>query len=287
MKQSHVESHGAEVVDSLDKRAVLGMRGNVRRKLVFLLLRRSLVPSLVRRVVQRNQTTILVYHAPSPSALGRHLSRLARLYNVISLRDFVSAHQKHSLDLLPKHPLVITLDDGHRSNFRLLPVFSKWKVPVTIFVSRSQTKPYDSPRLSCGQIDDLRHVADIQSHTVNHVNLPESTAEVARKEVLEARQHLRDHHGIDVYAFAYPDGAYSDRDIAVLHACGYVCAVTTEPGFNSASSDLLRLKRIVIPDDAGVDELVVKASGVWGAMRRAVKGPIRGYRSVPELARDD
>jgi peptidoglycan/xylan/chitin deacetylase (PgdA/CDA1 family) len=235
------------------------------------------MPLLARRVFQRRRTTILMYHAPSPAVLHRHLSKIVRLYNVVSLRDFVAAHQKLSPQLLPPHPLVITLDDGHRSNIDLLHVLSKWKVPVTIFASQSHMKPFDSPRLSCEQIDELLPVADIQSHTVNHVNLPESTADVARKEIVEDREHLQQHHAIAVYAFAYPDGAYSERDIALLRESGYTCALTTEPGSNSASSDLFRLKRIGIPDDADVDELVVKASGIWAVLRGAVTGPIRGH----------
>jgi peptidoglycan/xylan/chitin deacetylase (PgdA/CDA1 family) len=281
MREWRSEPGAAAVVGSLDKRAVLGMHGNLRRRILFLFLRMTLVPLLVRRVVQRNQATILVYHAPSPDAFGHHISRLVRLYSVISLRDFVAARQKHSLGLLPKRPLVITLDDGHQSNYRLVPVLSRWNVPVTIFVTRSQTKPYDAPRLSCEQIDHLRDIADIQSHTLNHVNLSQSTLEIARQEIVGAREHLQGHHGIRVYAFAYPDGAYSERDMSLLRACGYVCAVTTEPGFNSAATDLLCLKRIVIPDDAGIDELIVKSSGLWAALRRVVKGPIRGSSPVP------
>ena len=43
--------------------------------------------------------------------------------------------------------------------------------------------------------------------------------------------------------------------------------MTVDLGFNSSRTDPFRLKRIGVDDKDGIDELIVKVSGVWGLLR--------------------
>jgi peptidoglycan/xylan/chitin deacetylase (PgdA/CDA1 family) len=112
----------------------MNMKSPAMRKLAFQALRLTLLPFVLREIYQRKQVTILVYHAPSPQVFDTHLDFLKRIYNIVPLSVYVEARRKGSLSQLPPRALIITLDDGHRSNYALKNVLEKHKVPVTIFL---------------------------------------------------------------------------------------------------------------------------------------------------------
>ena len=125
--------------------------------------------------------------------------------------------------------------------------------------------------LSAAEIDEMREVVDFQSHTVYHPILPRCTPQRAHDEVAASKRDLEERFGLPIYALAYPNGDYSAREVAAAQAAGYACAVTLDFGFNSRTTPAFKLKRICINDDASVDEAIVKASGVWGLLKAAVR----------------
>jgi peptidoglycan/xylan/chitin deacetylase (PgdA/CDA1 family) len=129
--------------------------------------------------------------------------------------------------------------------------------------------------LSLAEIDDMREVVDFQAHTVFHPILTQCTDERAWTEISECRRRLQQDLGLDIYAFAYPNGSYSDREVDYVSKAGYACAVTTELGFNDSTTSLLTLKRICIPPGAGANEIIVRASGLASYLKRLVRGTHR------------
>jgi peptidoglycan/xylan/chitin deacetylase (PgdA/CDA1 family) len=275
---------------------------------------------LVRETVQRRKVTVIFYHDPPPEILASHIAALRRHYNLISLREFINAHQLRQIRTLPPKSLVISLDDGHAGNFRLRALLDDEKIRVTIFlcsgivgtrrrfwfkhaqedvehlkhlpdgerVDRLRESGFDdsldvpkADALSRGEIEQLSPIVDFQSHTVSHPVLPYCSSEKSEWEIVRSRQQLADDYGIDVFALAYPNGDYSDREMLLARRAGYSCAFTAEPGFNSDRTDPFQLKRISIDDNDGVDELLVKASGLWSYVERTFKRKSFGYMRAP------
>jgi peptidoglycan/xylan/chitin deacetylase (PgdA/CDA1 family) len=236
----------------------------------------------VRHTVQRRRVTILVYHNPPPAVMERHLELLCRLYRVVSLREYVEKRT------LLRGALIVTLDDGYAQNFALRDVFARFSVVPTIFVCTGIVGTHRGfwflhggdagfdPRaelavreaLSEGEIRELGGVADIQAHTVTHPILPRCTPEQAEEEIAESKRDLERRFGLDVYAFAYPNGEYTERDAQIAREAGYRCALAVGGRTNGDSADLYALRRIAVDDHDGIDELVVKASGVWPWLER-------------------
>jgi peptidoglycan/xylan/chitin deacetylase (PgdA/CDA1 family) len=272
-------------------------------------VRLTLLPALVRTTIQRRRVTILVYHDPAPETLERHAAALRRFYTIISLRALVEAHKEGRVGSLPTRSLVLTIDDGHKGNHRLKPVLERGRIPVTIFLCsgivgtkrpfwfRHVARPAELKAISDedrqlrlsrlglaegvevaerdaladDEIEDLKGIADLQSHTVSHPILPRCPPEKARAEIEDSRAQLERAYGLHVYALAYPDGAYSEREVAIARSSGYDCAVTVDPGFNTSATDVFRLRRICIDDADGVDVLLVKASGIWDLVKRGLR----------------
>jgi peptidoglycan/xylan/chitin deacetylase (PgdA/CDA1 family) len=104
------------------------------RAIVFAILRYSGVPFLLREVVHRGKVTIVVYHSPTVERAKEHFRVLGTRYNVIALSDYVRARKENRIGHLPPKSLIITLDDGHRSNFALKSVLEELRLPITIFL---------------------------------------------------------------------------------------------------------------------------------------------------------
>jgi peptidoglycan/xylan/chitin deacetylase (PgdA/CDA1 family) len=125
--------------------------------------------------------------------------------------------------------------------------------------------------LSADEVAAMREAVDFQAHTRLHPVLPMCTAARSRDEIAGCRKVLVERFGIATRALAYPNGDYSERDVALTREAGFECGLTIDSGYNDWHSDLFRLKRILVPDDASLDELAVKASGLWGGLMRLAR----------------
>src|SRR5437867_1528638 len=104
------------------------------RSTAFAVLRFSGLPCLIREIWRRNKVTIVVYHGLEPARADVHFAALRRRYNVMSLSDFLAARSSQTTQRLPPKALIITFDDGHRSNYALTSVIQRHRVPITIFL---------------------------------------------------------------------------------------------------------------------------------------------------------
>lgn len=122
--------------------------------------------------------------------------------------------------------------------------------------------------LSEQEIRTMAPFVDFQGHTRFHPVLPLCSMAEAKDEIAGCKKELEDRFAFDIYAFSYPHGRYGAREIALAKQAGYACAVTVEEGLNNVRANPFQLKRMYILDDAGPLEVVVKASGLWTALRR-------------------
>jgi len=278
------------------------------RKLLFILLRLTLIPFFIREVIQRKRITILVYHDVKPEIADMHFEILKSKYNIIPLRDYINAKKLGKVDKLPPKSLIITFDDGHKSNYELKTILEKYNIPATIFLCSAivgtkrhfwfrhgignstceylknvsdekrleilrkfgfeERKEFsDRQALSKNEIEEMKDIIDFQSHTMFHPILPKCSTERALKEISQSRKDLEHKHEVNIYALSYPNGDYSNREISIAKKAGYECGITVDSGLNSQHTDLFRLKRICIEDDADINELLVKTSGFWGYVK--------------------
>lgn len=294
------------------------------RKLAFRLLCNSMFVSIWQILYQKRRPAILCYHDPDPDIFSQHLDELKKRFNIISLHDYVKARINGTVEKLPKYPLIISLDDGHRGNFKLLEVIAKKCVPATIFLasgvvgtnrhfwwtyvkSEQELRNLKNERnenmkrhmhqlgfdekaihpdrqaLSVEEIKTMAPYVDFQAHTRFHPVLPMCTIEEAQDEIHGCKQELSQNLSLNIYALAYPYGYYCDRDIELARKASYLCALTVDEGLNDNRTDLFRLKRIYMPDDADLAEVVIKASGIWAAVARLMrKRPEQGYMKLFE-----
>lgn len=250
---------------------VSGLR--ILQEFIALVLRATMLPIIVREVFQRRKVTIILYHKISASLFERHLNYLSTRYSIISLGEFIKARAERDMKKLPAKPIVITFDDGAKVNYTLKQVIQQYKVPVTMFLCSDMVGTnHNAGALSKAEVADLIRIGvSIQSHTLTHPILPMCDDLKAETEIAKSKTDLERKFGIKVDYFAYPNGDYCPRDVNICQEAGYLAGVTVDLGFNDMDTDVYRLKRICIFDNASVSQLIVRASGVWGFVKQALK----------------
>jgi peptidoglycan/xylan/chitin deacetylase (PgdA/CDA1 family) len=81
----------------------------------------------IRHLLWRDRVLIIVYHDPKPDTLDSHLAYLSRIADPLRLSDRCKSPTGR-----PR--FVITIDDGHAGNARLLDVFRAHGIHPTIFL---------------------------------------------------------------------------------------------------------------------------------------------------------
>ncbi len=118
------------------------------------------------------------------------------------------------------------------------------------------------------------HGITFGSHTVNHVILPFEESATAEAELTASQQQLAEQLGHEVKDFAFPNGGFDDRTLALVRAAGYHVAVTTRGGAVRPDTDPLRIPRLPM------DDLVVRNQRGAFSPARARLHVVRGARTA-------
>ncbi|HEX6696350.1 MAG TPA: polysaccharide deacetylase family protein [Solirubrobacteraceae bacterium] len=218
---------------------------------------------------------ILMYHviAPAPPAAAysdlwvgtgrftRQLHALARAgYHATTLDSVWRAWHGHGS--LPRHPIVISFDDGYQSQSttarRKLDELG-WPGVLNLEVKNVGLKG----GLARNEVRAmLRDGWEIDAHTLTHPDLTTLAPAVLRREVAGSRRWLHRAFGVPVDFFAYPAGRYDPSVEAAVRAAGYRGATTTQPGQATRATDPYALPRIRVTPEMTPRQLVAAIHGL-------------------------
>ena len=247
-----------------------------------------LAPLAVRAVAAEKQPTpavpILVYHRFAPGAvdsmtvrlqrLDEHLHLIERLAcRVVPLADWVAWRQGR-LAVLPDRAVVLTADDGHRSQFEhLAPRLRERGWPATLFIypSAISNAPY---AMTWAQLTELSNGSglSLQSHTLWHPNLvrerrsqsPESFRRFAMKQLSQSRDTLQHRLGRAVGLLAWPFGLSDPGLQAMAAEAGYTAAFALGNRSATAGDPLMNVPRHLVVDSVDVRQLEARLRTAFG-----------------------
>ncbi|MFH0894550.1 MAG: polysaccharide deacetylase family protein [Bacteroidota bacterium] len=170
------------------------------RNILFKFLRYSGLPILFREVFQKNRVTILLFHDISKETADNTFPFLRKKYNLIDLNDFLNAVEYKELISLPKKALIITFDDGHIGNYKLLPLIKKSKVPVSIFLcaaiintNRSfwfTYKPSEDKKGELKKIINSERLAILNEFGYNQEEEHETPQALNKSQIMEMKEQI-------------------------------------------------------------------------------------------------
>ncbi len=112
----------------------------------------------------------------------------------------------------------LTFDEGYENGYteKILDVLKEKKCPAVFFVTMPYAK--GNPELIQRMIDEGHVVAN---HSVNHLIMPELSAEEQYNEIVELHNYIKEEFDYDMNLFRYPTGAFSEQSLAIVSEIGY------------------------------------------------------------------
>ena len=104
------------------------------KEMIGFIFRFSGLSILIRELFCRNKVTIIFYHNPVPYIFKKHTEYLSKHFNYIPLNRLVNAISNKDRSNIPPKALVISIDDGHKDNYKLLDLFKTYHIYPTIYL---------------------------------------------------------------------------------------------------------------------------------------------------------
>ncbi len=283
------------------------MLKQVAKEVIGFIFRFSGTPYIIRKVFLKNKVTIVVYHNPNPEVFKKHIEYLSRQYNFISLSRLVSAIHTRNWADIPEKALVLTFDDGHKDNYKLLEIFRTYNINLTIYLcshiintnrsfwwktgysnhEKLKKIPHDMmlkslreevdywpeknylerQSLNKSEIIEMLPYMDFGSHTKFHPILINCSKEKCKYEIANSKKYLEQLLGKTIEDFCFPNGDYSSREIVYIKESGYRSARTLDVGWNDINTDPYKLKVMEVQDNASINVLCAQVSGFFGYLR--------------------
>lgn len=237
----------------------------------------------VRPAGGATRVPILVYHRFAPTVLDSmtlrterfesHLSTIKRLgCTVLPLADWV-AYRRGERGPLPARAVVLTADDGHRSQFEVMaPLLQREGWPVTLFIYPSAI----SNATYAMTWDQLRQwrtdpKVSIQSHTYWHPNLVRDRQTMpadeferhALNQLRRSREVLNKRLDVSVSLLAWPFGL-SDAGLQQwAQECAYQAAFALENRSASRHDPLYAVPRHLMVDSVDAAQLAARLEAAF------------------------
>lgn len=228
---------------------------------------------------------IMYHHIEKHSATGAVISPERFREHMIALKNkgFQTITDKELFDFLvhnkplPYKPILITFDDGYKSNIiYAYPILKELKMKATInlitskVIDEDNPFPNEIPKLSWEDARNTKDVFSFQSHTHNlhykgksnphiaqsalssRIRLPNGELESQEQfehrifqDLLLSKKLIEEKLQQPVMTLAYPYGEYSETTILMAKKAGYLMALTVEQGkVTKKNSNLFQLPRI-------------------------------------------
>jgi peptidoglycan/xylan/chitin deacetylase (PgdA/CDA1 family) len=155
---------------------------------------------------------------------------------------------------LPERPVMITVDDGWRSNIDvMLPILECYGFGCMIFVTTGpKAWIFEKFRgldrgLTGEEVRELhRRGVSIGSHTVTHPHLIEMSDEEIEREFRESKHTLEEWTGAPCRFLSIPGNFYDRRVARIAQACGYEAVFTANVGTVSRLTDPYDIHRLIV-----------------------------------------
>ncbi len=213
-----------------------------------------------KSVVKGNSTTMNIIdferHMKVLKELGYTPIFLDELYDIIVTKEIEKG--------LDKKYIVITMDDGYRSNFELAyPILKKYNMKANISVIVGQM--YHNyvvtgiPKVCWRDMNEMQEseLVRIYSHSYSHKMMAAMTPSEIKNEVLKAEGKLDEcleFRGKRI--FTYPNGSYSYRSKVLVRSYGYDLQISTDYGVVTKDTSILNIPRIYVASGTTEKELI-------------------------------
>jgi peptidoglycan/xylan/chitin deacetylase (PgdA/CDA1 family) len=270
-------------------------RGRLAREIAARCLLWSGIVGALRLLLWRDRVLVLVYHDPKPEILDLHLRYLRKIAELTALSDVrrksngrprvvITIDDGHVgnfqlLEVFKAHgirPTIFLCSSivGTNRQFwwrhgnmpaarvqRLKLLRNGERLSELVALGFRQDAENDArAALSERQIASMKPHVDFQSHGRFHPILTSCDDQECTIEITQSRREIERLVSRECVHFAYPNGNYSEREVAMLRSAEYQTARTLDVGWNDVGTDPFRLKAVAVSDDSSRAWFAVQVS---------------------------
>ena len=226
-----------------------------------------------------SEVPVLMYHEITDSKTPGDQTRISLLrfeeqmdwlaenhYNSLSLDELIAFMQGASV---PDKSVVLTFDDGWKSQLQVLPILKRhgFKAAFFVFPGKGIEDPYGD-YLDWEELQGISNDPDfeVQAHSMAHpwdkdsnlVTWVEGTPSGknrsdAEYELKQSRAILEQRLGVPVRYFAWPAGYFNEALIRMATETGYEALFTILEGVTRQGDDTLEIRRLFINGSCGLE----------------------------------
>ncbi len=181
----------------------------------------------------------------TPGEFSAQMEALERAgWHAVTLEQ-VEAHWRRGVPLPAGKPIVITFDNGYRSQYtEALPVLKRLGWPGVENIQLTGLPPSQGG-LSPAEVRALIAAGwELDTQGLSHADLVTLGARALHYQVAVARRTLQRLYRVPVNWFCYPSGHYDATVIAAVRDAGYEGSTTVVPGWAHRGEDPYRLHRL-------------------------------------------
>jgi peptidoglycan/xylan/chitin deacetylase (PgdA/CDA1 family) len=204
-------------------------------------------------------------YVPAPEFAAQMQALKSAGWHPVTL-DQLEAYWTKGVPLGPGKPIVLTFDNGYRSQYvNALPVLQQlhWVADENIQLTGL---PPSQGGLTSDQIKGLVSAGwELDTQGISHADLVALTPSALQAQVASARQTIEREYGVPVNWFCYPSGHYNATVVAEVKAAGYKGSTTVIPGWASPQSDPYRLPRLRVLGGTSPSALLAQIASAQSA----------------------
>lgn len=151
---------------------------------------------------------------------------------------------------LPAKPVIISFDDGLINQYQnAFPVLQKYNLNATFFLFSNPIGRSEN-YLTWEQVKELDAAGmEIGGHGFYHLFLNKINDAELEKEIIESKRIIEENLGHEIFAFAYPFGAYNGEVTKKINEAGYVAIRDIINGVEHTKNDLQKIKGYFVTED--------------------------------------
>lgn len=195
-------------------------------------------------------TTDHDYFSIDPSQLEYQLRTISAFADFVRLEQISAVRQ--GIKKINKPAIAVTVDDGYADIMSVMPIFTKYRVPVTLFIlsdplhANRAELANNKKLLTTPQIKKLiTQGVEIGCHSATHPDFTVLKRADYAKEISRSKQTLEHRLGKEVPYFAYPKGRYTREIVEAVRNAGYKAGFTIFPTRAMINAQYLQ-SRIII-----------------------------------------
>ena len=227
------------------------------------------VPILMYHRIATEGPAALAPYRVSPARFERQLGYLRRHgYRTISLAQWLAALRDRD-GLIDDRVVILTFDDAYRDFLTdAWPLLCRHGFGATMFVptdhvgSRAEwdrTHGEPAELMSWAELRSLAgHGLEIGAHSCSHPYLTKLGPARLMAEGQVGKARIEAELGRPVELLAYPYGDQNLRVRRAMAACGYMAAVTTQPGLSRLGDNPMALPRQLVAGEDDLDAFIEK-----------------------------